>query len=179
MPTRFSDVRAVWRLADGREIDISLKLRAKTWGGSGAGAREEIRAAAKRSDFLSYNGHSGYGVNVTSFEADAIPSSGSHLLLFVNGCSSFGYFEKHPAEVPSSRTSGRDVDLIANLRNTYFETFAITNIALLRLIAARSASYAEILSSLQQTQGSYDALLTIRGEENNPVSSFRAAAKRK
>jgi hypothetical protein len=169
------DVNATFRLADGREIEVNLHIRRGDWLQSDPGASAEISQAALNSDYLSYNGHSGYGMNIEKFEESVVPSQGRHLMLFINGCSSFGYLGRGLFKQSNNpAANNKDIDLIANLRATYFHNFGDTNFLLATKIVDRKDTYMDILTAIKQLQGSaYDASVVIRGEENNSFTPRR------
>ncbi len=163
------DREATFQLPGNRLLVARVKVRDGSWLQENSKAADEIRAAAQTSDFVSYNGHSGYGMNIESFESSISPATNQHLVFFANGCSSFAYIGR---QIFKAEHSGslipKDLDLVANLNATYFHLFGQTNLMFIKNLVESKASYISILKGIQKLQGEqYDASVIIRGEEDN------------
>ncbi len=169
--TNHPNIYAAFQLPDGRELEINLHLRSEDWLKSDPSAPREITNASKTSDFLSYNGHSGYGMNIEKFQTFVTPEKSQHLMLFLNGCSTFGYLGRglfKQSDQDQDKDIKRDIDPIATLNASFFINFAETNALLVKKLVERKDVYLDILKDIQKLQGPvYDASVVIRGEEDN------------
>lgn len=116
---------------------------------------KKITPYIKQSDYISYNGHSGMGINVNTWEQEFPLSENKYQLFYLNSCDTYGYFSGHLFErvhkFNEANLSDTAVDVLLNANPNYFGTFADTNIVLLKQLQQRAGLDA-ILQSLPEYQ---------------------------
>ena len=121
--------------------------------------------AWRDSDYVSYNGHAGYGTNIRNLvEWAGIDQSDRYRVFYANGCWTYQYWAE----------SGEDslLDVVANIRPSYFVLMARQNIIVLEGLVSQTQSYQDILDKVDQDRGinrneEYNPHMIISGEDNN------------
>lgn len=118
------------------------------------------------SDFISYNGHSGYGTNISTLATMGTFTPGQWQLFYINGCHSFCYFHEdldvaHQLVNPGSEPY-EFLDIITNSMPAYFMNNAPGNMTILTALVEQKKTYRQIFEFMEQTQKP-----CVMGEENN------------
>lgn len=116
---------------------------------------KKITPYIKQSDYISYNGHSGMGINVNTWEQNFPLSENNYKLFYLNSCDTYGYFSGHLFErihqFNESNVSETVIDVLLNANPNYFGTFADSNMLILQQLQKR-ASFNDILRGLPEYQ---------------------------
>lgn len=164
---RIPDMQMRWDLNDGKSIDVQLLLIDKE------GLQHPTPAFQRRynertrtSDFVSYNGHSGYGDNIRALAKLGTFLPKRYQIYFVNGCDTFFYVDDslrlaHAAVNPGSKPY-EFFDVITNAMPTPFAQMAIQNVEILSALSKAKATYREILMQFHPFQKAI-----VLGEEDN------------
>lgn len=166
---QYPEVSFGYNLADGRQLVFNLVLGKGDFS-EGSKFLTTLSNFAKESDYLSYNGHAAYGMNIRALEKAIAPADGNHLLFYINGCSTFNYVG--PKIFQSSTADGvvssKDIDILTNLLPGYFDQFASANFKLIQSLMEQKSSYIEIVSEIEKSVlNDKNPILVVRGEENN------------
>ena len=171
-PTAAPQATLVFHTQDGRELDFHLLYF--SWGDSvSASVIAQIGPLAGDSDYVSYNGHAGYGMNIEAVEQLVGRKDKGYQIFFANGCSTFSYLGQgvfHPALSSSTAAvvAKKNIDVVSNLTETFFTEMPITNMVLIDALIAGNDSYRQILQNVDKTVPSaYNAHVVVRGEEDN------------
>lgn len=104
-----------------------------------------------KSDLVTFNGHSGMGVNIDSWIKYYPIPKGKYQVIFLNSCDTYGYFRNEFFNrykiLNQSRSSSEYVDVILNATPNFFGTFANTNRYLVDLLL-KNESFDELLKGL-------------------------------
>lgn len=125
--------------------------------------------AYQESDLLVYDGHSGLGANL-SF--DYMPefifdTTGKYQLFFINGCSSYPYFN---GQFFRNKEGGsQNIDIITSGLSTYTSTSVSNTMAFLApFIHGKTWSYQTLLRHMEVSNGDAGTYLTgVNGDEDN------------
>lgn len=164
---RNPDVEMEWDLGGGRKLNVDILLIDKE-----ALQEENPKLAARYeqrtqiSDYVSYNGHSGFGANIRALAHMGSFTKGQYQLYLVNGCDTFAYVDDslraaHEAVNPGSKPY-EYFDIITNALPAPFAALASENMTVLEAMLGKTATYREILSHFNASQ---HAIVT--GEEDN------------
>ncbi len=174
-PAEHPESKITFDLADGRTLTFNMLYY--SWGNQDdSKTQQKIADYSAVADFISYNGHAGYGMNIEKFEQLIQPKDNHYQMFFANGCSTFGYlgraFFKNtltPATTTTTATPAKkNVDLISNLTSTYFSQMPATNMAFIDALIEGKQSYLEILQKIEQLVPEEDnSHVVIRGEDDN------------
>lgn len=105
----------------------------------------KIESILSTSDVISYNGHSGMGINIESWmKYYPVKDKSKYQIFFFNSCDTYGYFR-------NEFLHGGNRQVILNATPNYFGTFANSNLSLISKFT-KSADYNEILLTLPQEQ---------------------------
>jgi len=111
---------------------------------------------ARKSDFVSYNGHSGLGYYIERFIEILEVDAGIQQLYYLNGCTSYSYRNKDLFNKFKRINSHQDpeafVDVIANTQSGYFADIPSVNVSLLTSLVSKNLDYKEILLRLPSNQ---------------------------
>ncbi len=164
---RFPDVEMEWRLNDGRVVNVNLLLVDKY--GLIEAPEKFAKRYAKRtaiSDFVSYNGHSGFGENIRALTQMGSFVKGQWQLFFVNGCDTFLYVDDSlraaHADVNPGSTPYQFFDVITNAMPSPFNGMANANYAVVRAMVGKTQTYRQVLSQMAAMQHAI-----VIGEEDN------------
>lgn len=109
------------------------------------------------SDVITYNGHSGMGVNIESWMKYYPVSKDKYQIIFLNSCDTFGYFRNEFFDrikiLNQSKSSSDYVDVILNATPNFFGTFANSNKQLIDSLL-KGSNFIEALSRLPVEQHS-------------------------
>ena len=102
-----------------------------------------LKLSSARSDYLSYNGHSGYGSKVGSFtEAVGWGDSDAYRLLYLNGCDTFTYLD-------TGFFGGRaPMDVITTVLSGYFAYMGSYNLTLINSLIEATDTFSSLLEQL-------------------------------
>ncbi len=118
------------------------------------------------SDFVSYNGHSGFGENIRALAKMGHFEKNRYQLYYVNGCDTFAYVDDALAlahqEVNPDSNLYRYFDIITNAMPSSFSYFGQTNFAILNGMISTEPSYRDILAKFNSYQKAI-----VMGEEDN------------
>lgn len=92
---------------------------------------EKIRNILQSSDVVTYNGHSGMGLNIESWiHFYPIPRN-KYQIIFLNSCDTYGYFHElffdKVKKINDEKSSGEYLDVILNSTQNYFGSFTKSN----------------------------------------------------
>lgn len=109
------------------------------------------------SDVVSFNGHSGMGVNIESWlKLYPVPKD-KYQIIFLNSCDTYGYFRNEFFDqfkaINQAESSSEYLDVILNATPNYFGTFADSNSSII-LGLSIGLNFNEILSKLPTSQHS-------------------------
>lgn len=125
--------------------------------------------AFQEADILVYDGHSGLGANLgfdylPEFEFDP---SGKYQLFFINGCSSYPYFNGQFFR--AKQGGSKNIDIITSGLSTYTSTSVANTMAFVApFIAGGLWSYQTLLRHMERSNGDAGTYLTgVNGDEDN------------
>lgn len=104
-------------------------------------------------DLFMYNGHSGYGNNISHIEDIIRPKKNKYVLFYLNGCNTYSY----------TKLDNDNYDVLTNIQPTYFRDMSESSYVMLDGIL-RQQSYKTILTRMPQSQ---DALVS--GEDRKCI----------
>lgn len=164
---RFPDVEMTWRSSTGKEININLLLVDKM--GLLNPTKEFIARYNQRteiSDFVSYNGHSGFGDNIKALAKLGDFRKGQYQIYYINGCDTFAYVDDALSDAHMEVNPGegryRYFDIITNTMPSPFNGFIITNMSVIQGMLGMRDTYHTILSRFDSYQRA-----VVMGEEDN------------
>lgn len=118
---------------------------------------QKIRQYVLNSDLVTYNGHSGLGLNIESWMKFYPISKEKYQIVFLNSCDTYGYFRdeffNRIKSLNQVQSSGEHIDVILNATPNYFGTFSDSNVNLVKKLL-KSSGYSELLKSLPVEQHS-------------------------
>ena len=120
----------------------------------------------KRSDLVSYSGHSGLGANIRALTRMGSFLPGQYQIFFVNGCDTFAYVENSLRDAHAAANPGfgpsKYFDMITNSMPSYFHMNAYGNLTLIKSLLGRQLNYRQILGQIDSSQ-----MPVVTGEEDN------------
>lgn len=161
------DVEMEWRLPSGGTLNANILLVDKE------GLLDPTETFAARynartqiSDYVSYNGHSGFGANIQALAKMGSFRKGQWQLYLVNGCDTFFYVDDslraaHEAANPGSAPY-EFFNIVTNALPAPFNALPGENMSVIEAFLGKKATYRQILSQFAVSQ---HAIVT--GEENN------------
>ncbi len=125
--------------------------------------------AYQEADLLVYDGHSGLGANLSfDYLPDFIfDTTGKYQLFFINGCSSYPYFN---GQFFRNKEGGsQNIDIITSGLSTYTSTSVSNTMAFLApFIHGKTWSYQTLLRHMEVSNGDAGTYLTgVNGDEDN------------
>ncbi len=161
------DVEMEFTNADGKKINLNFLLIDKHLLQNGSPIFEKrYNERTRISDFVSYNGHSGFGENIRALAKMGHFEKGQYQLYYVNGCDTFAYVDDALALAHQKANPGSGLyeyfDIITNAMPSSFTQFGNSNFAILSSLASAKNTYREILSKFQVNQKAI-----VMGEEDN------------
>lgn len=109
------------------------------------------------SDVVTYNGHSGMGINIESWLKFYPIKKDKYQIIFLNSCDTFGYFRNDIFDkiknINKTSSSSDYVDVILNATPNFFGTFTNTNKFIINSLLSNS-NFTELLRSLPTEQHS-------------------------
>ncbi len=129
---------------------------------------ENLKYAYEQSDIVVYDGHSGLGANLDLELFPEITLPNKYQIFFINGCSSYPYYNKSYFDAKES--GSKSLEVITSGRSTYSSTSVDNAMAVLEpFINGELTSYQELMNSLEDSNGrdvrSY--LMGVNGDEDN------------
>lgn len=138
------------------------------------------KLALEKSAIAVYNGHAGYGRNLSLSQIGAKlgkklrPAKDRYQLLALNGCNTYGYYARQyfAAKASSADKAGtKNLDLLVTGIESHFNTGHVVAAALLGAVdrwaqGLGSMSYPEILAGLTR----FEYLYAIDGDQDNPTA---------
>jgi len=171
-PVKMPQYKMTYELADGREILFYLVLWNDSWQGDEEGVGRNFKEMSATSDYISYNGHSGYGDNIKKLEEWTQVQKGKYQLFYVDGCSTFAYvkdvmFKKH-ADINPGEPASRYLDVITNVQPSYFSKMPEQNIHIINGLVAMNQSYLEMFTLVENNVSTdKNPMIIVSGEEDN------------
>jgi hypothetical protein len=142
----------IYRLPNDRGFEINILLWQENWHGNEQYQKQfqELSAAA---DYISYNGHAGFGFNVETLERWSRVRSGKYQIYYINGCNTFSYIEdafKKNLQANQGEAWGQYLDVMANVNPSYSGFGAQQNLIVIDnlLNPAAKRPFYEILKDL-------------------------------
>jgi hypothetical protein len=123
--------------------------------------------ALEEADIIAYDGHSGLGANLGSDYLDDFSLGKQYQILFLNGCSSYPYFN---AGYFNSKTGGSlNLEIITSGLSTLTSTSLPNMQAFLEpFIAGKTVSYQTLLRNIEASNGEEETyLMGVNGDEDN------------
>lgn len=165
--SRYPDVEMHWQLSDGRKLDLNILLiKKETLQEADAKFQTRYNERTRHSDFVSYNGHSGFGANIRALAAMGTFLTGQYQLYLINGCATFMYVDdalrKAHQDVNPGSKPYEFFDVITNADLAPFATLHTENALVIKAVVEQHATYREILAQFSPRQ---TAIVT--GEEDN------------
>lgn len=161
------DIEMTFPMARGKEFNINILLIDKM--GLLEPTKEFLARYNQRteiSDYISYNGHSGYGDNIQALAKLGHFKKGQYQIYFVNGCDTFAYVDDALSEAHVAVNPGegpyRYFDIVTNAMPSAFKSFADANYSFLKALIEKRQTYAQTLSSFDPLQKAI-----VMGEEDN------------
>ena len=118
------------------------------------------------SDYISYNGHSGFGANIRALARMGQFIPGQYQIFLINGCDTYAYLDDSLALAHQKVNPGsgkyKYIDIITNAMPSYFFYNSSSNIAVLDGLVGEQKTYREILANFSITQRP-----GVVGEEDN------------
>lgn len=164
---RYPDVEMHYQLSDGRKLNFSILLIGKeTLQEADEQFAARYNARTQISDFVSYNGHSGFGENIRALAKMGTFTKGQYQLYLVNGCSTFMYVDDalraaHEAANPGSKP-WEFFDIITNALPAPFSALHGENALVIKAMLEQHWNYRTLLSQFHQMQRAI-----VIGEEDN------------
>ncbi len=110
----------------------------------------------ERSDFISYNGHSGLGANIQALARLGHFLRGKYQIFMVNGCDTFAYIDDalRDAHQAANPTEGPDryLDIIINAMPSFFDENSRSNMTVLEGLVNKRKTYRQILAGFDASQ---------------------------
>lgn len=118
-------------------------------------------------DIIAYDGHSGLGANIGADYLEDFKLSGSYQILFLNGCSSYPYFNSSYFE--RKRGGTKNLEIITSGQSTLTSTSFSNMIAFLdTFLKGKTNSYQTILDKIELSNGDIETyLMGVNGDEDN------------
>lgn len=150
-------------------VRVTLYLGDTDLSSSDATFHQILIPAFQESDILVYDGHSGLGANLgfdylPEFEFDP---TGKYQLFFINGCSSYPYFNGQFFR--AKQGGSKNIDIITSGLSTYTSTSVSNTMSFLApFISGGLWSYQTLLRHMEQSNGDAGTYLTgVNGDEDN------------
>lgn len=150
-------------------VRVTLYLGDTDIGSEDATFHQVLIPALQEADILSYDGHSGLGANLgfdylPDFEFD---TTGKYQLFFINGCSSYPYFNGQFFR--NKQGGSKNIDVITSGLSTYTTTSVSNTMAFLApFINGGLWSYQTLLRHMERSNGDAGTYLTgVNGDEDN------------
>lgn len=164
---QYPDLEMNWVFADGRKLNINILLIDKYQLLSpGEEFLARLQSRIEKSDLVSYNGHSGLGVNIRALVRLGKYVAGKYQVFYFNGCDTFSYINEKLAldhqKVNPEFGKHKFVDFISNAMPSPFNGFASSNFALLNGMLGMKQTYLQILNQFSPMQRA-----VVMGEEDN------------
>lgn len=161
------DVEMEIELPNGKTMNLNFLLIDKHLLQEGSATFEHrYNQRTRISDFVSYNGHSGFGENIRALAKMGKFEKGKYQLYYVNGCDTFAYVDDALAlahqEVNPESGLYRYFDIITNAMPSSFSHFIQTNFAILNGMISTQPSYRDIFMKFNSFQKAI-----VMGEEDN------------
>jgi len=160
-------VEMEWNLADGKKLNAAVMLiKSKMLVDASAEFRKIYNDRTRDSDYVSYNGHSGFGENIRELVKHGTFVKNQYQLFLINGCDTFAYASDeialaHQAVNPESAKT-KYFDMITNAMPGYFHDIPRDNVILLNAMVEMKKSYRQILEQFPSIQKA-----VVTGEEDN------------
>ena len=170
-PTQVPNITLSFRGNAGRIMVFHLMAWNDNWQESEE-TKVQFGRFSRESDFISYNGHAHYGVNVKLMEEWSQVDKGHYQVFYWDGCSTFAYTsQKMDRKVeminPGERAS-KYLDVISNISPAYFGYMPLQNLALIDGMITGDKSYSEIFATIEATIApEYSPWIIVSGEEDN------------
>jgi hypothetical protein len=149
-----------YTLADGKKLLIFLKLWDANWKYGDGETKSLFIEKFNASDYISFNGHAGYGANVHELNSWINIDAERYHVYYINSCWSYSH----------NNESSKMIDFIGNIRPSYFHLMARQNFIIIKGLT-ESRSFQEILLAAdndpQISSEQHNPHLAIVGEENN------------
>lgn len=150
-------------------VQVTLYLGDTDLGTEDATFHQILIPAFQEADILVYDGHSGLGANLGF---DYLPeftfdTTGKYQLFFINGCSSYPYFN---GQFFRNKEGGsKNIDIITSGLSTYTYTSVTNTMAFIApFIDGRLWSYQTLLRHMEVSNGDAGTYLTgVNGDEDN------------
>lgn len=160
-PLNNSEIELKYSLADGRELNVYTALWESEW------KYEDDKIDLfvekfKESDFISFNGHAGYGAEVREMNSFIKEEVNKFHLYYINSCWSYSHNEN----------DSDSIDYIGNIRPSYFHLMADQDFAIIKGLWEKK-SYQDILLAIDDrlnvvtSKEEHNPHVAITGEENN------------
>lgn len=165
--TKHPDIELQWYFKGVGTININILLSTQKYlEDMDQAFKDRYNQRTRISDYISYNGHSGYGTNIGTLATMGSFTPGQWQLYYINGCHSFCYFQDdldlaHQAVNPGSKPYDY-VDLITNGMSAYFMNNAPSNMVIISALIEKKQTYRQIFEYLDESQKP-----CVMGEENN------------
>ncbi len=128
--------------------------------------KKRYEERTRNSDFISYNGHSGFGDNIRALAKMGNFVKGQYQLFYVNGCDTFAYVEDSLMEAHRKVNPGSSpykyFDIITNAMPSSFSGIPVSNMAIINALVGQQLTYHDILSQFEWFQRA-----VVTGEEDN------------
>jgi hypothetical protein len=128
--------------------------------------RAKYNERTKKSDFVSYSGHSGLGANIRALARMGSFEPGQYQIFLINGCDTFAYVDG--ALTDAHHTVNPDfaptkfVDMITNAMPSYFHSNSRSNMQVIDALLKKEKTYRDILAGFDRAQRA-----NVTGEEDN------------
>lgn len=125
----------------------------------------QLQALSSASDFVSYNGHSGFGANIRAFERMTLFIPGKYYFYWLNACHPFAYMDatifSHAQTANSADPWSKHLDLMAAVGVGDF-AYGLDVKKIIEFLVAKTATFREISARFNEGQAA------VVGEEDNP-----------
>lgn len=164
---RYPDIEMTFELGNRRQFNINLLLVDKM--GLLHPTQEFVTRYNRRteiSDFVSYNGHSGFGDNIKALAKLGSFKKDQYQIYYINGCDTFAYVDDALSDAHMAVNPGegryRYFDIITNAMPSPFNGFIQTNLSVVHAMFGMQDTYRTILSRFNSSQKAL-----VMGEEDN------------
>lgn len=170
-PTKKPHLTMTYNLPGNRKVRFNLVTWEDSWQYSD-GPEAQFRAFSQNSDYISYNGHAGYGRNVGRLEEWSEVKAGHYQIFYVNGCSTFGYLKdtmfRKRADLNPGQNPEAFLDVVSNISPSYFKYMPEQNMALVRGILSGKSSYLDMFTQIDKlVPKEYQPMIIVHGEDDN------------